>query len=175
MTGDDAALRRARRTGRTPRTGRATRVAPLVLLALVPFIGALAAGLLRVEGCVPAPGAIGWAGLHLALVHPSTACPAGTAAVGGSPGHTLALVVTLALPALAAHVAALAVVVGAAGVLRALRDTLAALTCRRVRPALPSRPAARRLPLPAREPLVLRHAWLSGVLDRRGPPAPVVA
>jgi hypothetical protein len=146
-------------------------------LAVVPLVGAAAGGVLRVVGCVPAPGAAGWVGLHLALTHPSAACPSGTVAVGGTPEAALAVVVTLALPALLAHAGAVLAAWGAIAAVRSLARTVGAIACRR-RPVpapaagVPDVPAP---PAPVVVVRTVRSRLLPRSVPRRGPPAVAIA
>jgi hypothetical protein len=144
-------------------------------LGVVPLVGTASSGVLRLEGCVPAPGAVGWVSLHLALTHPSAACPTGTAAIGGTPDATLAVVVTLALPALLGHAAALLAAWGALAAVRAVAGAVLAAVRRPVPeraadvPDGPRRGAVRRT-APAVSP-----RWLPRSAPRRGPPATALA
>ncbi|ACQ79059.1 hypothetical protein Bcav_0798 [Beutenbergia cavernae DSM 12333] len=72
-----------------------------VVVLVLPALAAVSGGLVQLRACVPGDGVTGWLGAHLALLRPDPACPDGTLAPHA--GTMLAVVGTLALPALLAH------------------------------------------------------------------------
>lgn len=118
-------------------------------------------GLALTSGCLSDRLGLGWWGTHLAMVRTSAECPEGTFALGAEPGVAAAVVVSVAIPALLAHLAA--AVIGA-GTLGAVRGALLSVGRLLARVTL-------RLPRPATLPdAAARHAVLRAVLDQVGHP-----
>jgi hypothetical protein len=160
---------------RRRRVGSAV-VVPLALLVGLPVALAGLGGGVRVQPCVPGDGVTGWLGVHLALVQPTASCPAGELALGGAPDRMLAVMITLAVPVLLAHLAAIGTSAGAIAVIRAIARTVRHLVGRTRVPGAPARVAVR-----ARAPRIGAGAMLSPsrgllrALPRRGPPAVAIA
>lgn len=148
---------------------RAVRVVTAAVLLLV-VVGQVCAqlgaelsqrGLALTSGCLSDRLGLGWWGTHLAMVRTSADCPEGTFALGAEPGVAAAVVVSVAIPALLAHVAAAVLSAGALGAVRGALLAVGRLVAR----------VALRLPRPAPLPdAVTRPATLRAVLDHVGHP-----
>lgn len=174
MTGSSR-VRRSHGLRRAATTLVPAALVPLTAFAVLPPALAALTGLLRIETCVPAGGVVGWAGLHLALVHPASACPNGELALGGSSDRALAVMVTMTLPPLLAHLAALLSVAGVVAVARTVADGVGALARRARLPGAAGAdipPTVRVRPVPV-EPFVVVTGLLRP-LPRRGPPGVLV-
>jgi hypothetical protein len=129
-------------------------------------------GALVVHPCVPGDGLLGWMGLRLAILRPDVACPAGTFSVDGLAGGTVGLVVIVALPLLATHLASLAVTLGLAARLHAALRVVRLLLATAVR-RLPASPSVR---TPSSHVAVLAAPMVAVIQRevaspwRRGPP-----
>ena len=155
----------------------------LAAAGLLLVVGTLALladrGFSVVHQCLPAPGAWGVAGVHLALLRESADCPAGTAALGGDPAHVVTVVGVLALPVLLAHVGLLLAGCGVAAVALRVRDRLTVVLSPRRAVGLlrvPLVPVARSCRVVVRSATkVLHHLALAAVRSLRGPPSALAA
>lgn len=144
---------------------------------LPPGLAALA-GVLRVEPCLPVGGVGGQVGLHLALVRPAAECESTGLALGGSRQDVLAVIVTLALPALLLNLAAGLAALGVIAAVRAAVRTLAILLGAAGAPVLDAPvqiPPARHWPVESALLARPRGLGLPRPIPRRGPPAPAFA
>lgn len=120
-------------------------LAPAVAAAAALLAGAVhlaQQGTLTVQQCVSGAG-LGRFGLGLALLRVDEACPDGTLAVGGGQRQVIGVVVVVAMPVLAAHLAGATLGLGALARLhRLLRAVVAVLGAMVRRPVAPP-------PLPA--------------------------
>lgn len=149
---------------------------PLAASSLLPPGLAAGAGVLRVEPCLPIGGVGAQVGLHLALVRPAAECESTGLALGGSRDDVLAVIVTLALPALLLNLAAALAALGVLAAVRAAMRTLAILVGAAGAPDAPAMiPLAR--PRPIESPVITppRGLGLPRPIPRRGPPAPAFA
>lgn len=122
-----SAAYRCRMTGRG-RRGVLAWLAPALVVAVAGIAGALhlaGRGALSVQQCVPGTG-VGRLGLGLALLRVDEVCPRGTLAVGGDQRQVIGVVVVVALPVLAAHLAGATLGVGLLARLHGLLRVLVA-------------------------------------------------
>lgn len=145
------------------------------LAALLGVVGALAVlapvsqGRLMLHGCL-SPGVLSPLGVRLALLSDAADCPVGSYGLGAAPRGAV-LLLSVAVPALVAHLALVACGLGVGGLARAARDRLAALGARLV--GGPARAAT--VPAAARGFVVVEHPRavdraLLVVRSHRGPP-----
>jgi len=150
----------------------ATWLAPVAVavLALAALAGQVAdRATVSVLQCVPG-GGLARVGVGLALLRADERCPEGELALGGDQRQVMGVVVVVALPALAAHVAG---ALAGAGVLARLQRVLRVVLSMLV-PALrapeavaPVEPTTRAVEVPADRPVA---RVVVGVPQRRGPP-----
>lgn len=142
-----------RTTGRPARSARPSSLdRSLALLLTGVGLLAVALGVLVLQGrlllhpCVSADGPLGQLGVRLALLSSANDCPEGTLAVSDAATHGAILVLSVAAPALVAHVVVAAFGAGlTALVVRAASSAGALLRVVLVR--LPARPHAAPAPL----------------------------
>lgn len=146
-------LARRFRAGLAPRPVRgpaASAAAPTLALIALSVLAAVSAAsaasgrsAILLQQCVSGDGVVGRWGMGLALLHTSADCPAGALALGPDHRQALTLVVTIAVPALAAHLLTAAGGLWLAGLVRRtvalVRELLSAAGAHR----LPTRPPAR--------------------------------
>ncbi|BDO43398.1 hypothetical protein [Cellulomonas sp. NTE-D12] len=133
----------------------------------------LTQGRVLLHECVTT-GSWGRLGIDLLVLRDRADCPAGTLGLGQAPSGVVVLL-SVALPVLALH---LALVAGGLGLgtmlLRAARAAAALVRAALVRPAPADRPlpVARRPRPPLPAPRVRLDRWLVHVRPHRGPPLP---
>ena len=123
-------------------------------------------GLALASGCLSDRLGLGWWGTHLAMVRVSPDCPDGTFALGADPAVAAGVVVSVALPALLAHLLAL---LAGVGTMSAARSAFVAVQ------RLLGRAALRALPRPVRLPDAELRPRVARPGPDRVPPAPRLA
>jgi hypothetical protein len=152
--------------------------AALVLVPLTAALVFLARAGFQITGCVEAPGALGWLGTRLALVHADPSCAAGTLLPGGTPGQVLTVLACVTVPVLLAHAGlGLAALPLVRWVVRRVREAGAVIVQRRYRVlTVPTVPVPRRrvIPRPPVLPAVISDPALA-VPGLRAPPVAAAA
>jgi hypothetical protein len=155
--------------------GTAALAIALVALPLALGAALFARAGFQLTSCIEAPGASGWLGTRLALVHADPSCDPGAVLPGGTPAQVLTVLACVTLPVLLAHLcgglAALGLVQRSVRAVARVRGAIVRRPRHMPRPA--AIPAPRRIALPA-EPVLppLTPRPVLAVLALRGPPAP---
>lgn len=126
-----------------------------------------------VHHCVTVDGTLGLVGLRLQLLGDVADCPDGTLALLPSPGQNAVVMLSLALPVLAAHAALGACGLGLAALVARARSVVAQVLGRALRPADEARAIQPVEARPAAPAGLLLPPFSSGAGERhplRGPP-----
>ena len=133
------------------------------------------APLVSFQRCVSPDPRLAWIGVHLTVLRPDPGCNSGQLALNAGPGHTVGLVVMVAVPVLVAN---LLTALGAIGFWVAARRLVARVAdaVRRVWPRLPEAARAialgvQRLSTPQGRRSIRRWQLDRSPVLRRGPPA----
>lgn len=136
---------------------RRSLVLAAATMLLIPLWGVIASGLVQVRACVPTLGLLGDA--HLMFLRPAADCPSGTAL---DESGLLAVVGTIALTSLAAHLAAIGALTG----LGAAAARAAVVVRRLLDAVLPGRRAPRGAVVRVERPVLTWATALVGMVGR---------
>ncbi|MDR1295648.1 MAG: hypothetical protein LBK59_11990 [Bifidobacteriaceae bacterium] len=152
-----------------------TAALAVALVALPVALGAtlFARAGFQLTSCIETPGATGWLGTRLALVHADPSCDPGAMMPGGAPAQVLTVLACVTLPVLLAHLcgglAAIGLVQRSVRAVARVRGAIVRRPHQMPRPV--AIPAPRRVALPV-EPVLspLTPRPVLAVLALRGPP-----